>query len=78
MLRCVGKRRLKVNAGKSKMMVLNGEEELECEVYIDRIHLEHFSEFKYLQCVLDESGTGGAECSRKLLVGEGCQVPLSP
>ena len=26
---------LKVNAGKSKVMVLNGEEGLECEVYVD-------------------------------------------
>ena len=25
------------------------------------------SEFKYLGCVLDESGTGGAVCSRKVL-----------
>ena len=34
-------------------------------VYVDRIRLEHISEFKYLGCVLDESGTDGAECSRK-------------
>ena len=40
-------------------MVLNGEEELECEVYVDGIHLDHVSEFKYLGCVLDESGTNG-------------------
>ena len=48
---------LKVNAGKSKVLVLDGEEGLECEVYIDRIHLEHVSEFKYFGCVLYESGT---------------------
>ena len=41
-------------------MVLNGEEGLECEVHIDRIRLEHVSEFKYLGCVLNESGTDGA------------------
>ena len=40
------KRGLKVNADKSKVMVLNGEVELECEVHIDRIRLEHVSEFK--------------------------------
>ena len=34
------KRGLKVNAGKSKLMVLNGEEGLECEVHIDVIRLE--------------------------------------
>ena len=45
------RRRLKVNGGKSKMMVMNGEDRLECEVYVDGICLEHVSEFKYLrQC----------------------------
>ena len=31
------------------------------------IRLEHVSEFKYLGCVLGESGTDKAECSRKLV-----------
>ena len=44
------RRGLKVNAGKSKVMVLNGEEGLECEVQVDWIRLEHVSEFKYLEC----------------------------
>ena len=48
---------LKVNAGKSKVMVLNGEKGLECKVYVDGIRLEHVSEFKYLGWVLDEAGT---------------------
>ena len=52
MVRCfveVCRRRgLKVNAVKSKVMVLNGEMGLECEVCVDRIFLEHISEFKYL------------------------------
>ena len=48
---------------------MNGEEGLECEVHVDRIRLEHVSEFKYLGCVLDEAGTDGAECSRKLASG---------
>ena len=42
------RRGLKVNAGKSKVMVLGREEGLECEVYVDGIRLEHVSEFKYL------------------------------
>ena len=42
---------------------------LECEVCIDGIHLDHASEFKYLGCVLDESGTYKAECSRKVASG---------
>ena len=49
-------------------MVLNGEG-LEYEIYIDRICLEHVSEFKYLVCILDESGTNRAECSRKVANG---------
>ena len=44
-------RGLKVNGGKRKVMVLNGEEGLQCEVYIDGICLEYVSEFKYLGCV---------------------------
>ena len=45
LLRCVEEDKL--NAGKSKVMVLNGEERLDCEVYVDKILLEHVSEFKY-------------------------------
>ena len=48
---------------------LGGEEGLECEVCIDKISLEHISEFKYLGCVLDKSGTDEAECSRKVVSG---------
>ena len=50
-------------------MILNGEEGLEFKVQIHRIHLEPVLESKYLQCVLDESGTDGAECSRKVVSG---------
>ena len=60
---------LKVNAGKNKVMVLGGEEGLECEVCVDGIRLEHVSEFKYLGCVLDESGIDEGECSRKVASG---------
>ena len=37
----VCRRSLKVNAGKSKVNVLGGEEGLECEVCVDRIQLKH-------------------------------------
>ena len=47
-------------------MVRNGEKELDCEVYVDGVHLEHVSEFKYLVCVLDEAGADETECSRKM------------
>ena len=40
------KRDLKVNAGKSKVMMLKGEEGLECEICGDGMLLEHVSEFK--------------------------------
>ena len=50
-------------------MVLNGEEELECANHVDVIRLEHVLEFQYLGCVLDESGTDGADCSRKVVSG---------
>ena len=42
---------------------------MDCEVHLDWIRLEHVSELKYLRCVLDESGTDGAECSRKVASG---------
>ena len=47
-------------------MVSWGKEELECEVYVDGMRLEHVSEFNYLGCVLDESGVVG-----RWRVGEG-------
>ena len=47
------RRGLSVNAGKSKVIMLNGEEGLEGEACIDGMQLEHVSEFKYLGCVLD-------------------------
>ena len=43
---------------------------MEIEVCVDRIHLDHASEFKYLGCVLAESSTDGTECSRKLASGK--------
>ena len=49
--------------------MLGWEEGLECEVCINLIHLEHILEFKYLGCVLDDSGTDEAECSRKVVNG---------
>ena len=67
------RRGLKVNADKTKEMLLGGEEWLECEVCVAWIRLEHVSKFKYLGCVLEESSTYEAECNRK---GEGLQVLL--
>ena len=48
---------------------MNGEERLECDAYIDGVRLEHVSDFKYLEWVLDEAGTDGTECSRKVTIG---------
>ena len=63
------RRGLKVNAGKSKVKVLNGEVGLECEIHVDEVRLQDASEFKYLGCVFDEAGTDGVECSRKVASG---------
>ena len=41
------------------------------------MHLERVLEFKYLGCVLDESGTDGAECSRKVASGRGVAGTIS-
>ena len=60
------RRKLKVKTSKRKVMILNGEKGLECEVQVDGIRLEHVSEFKYFGSILDQSGTDEAECSRKL------------
>ena len=57
---------LKANADKSEVIVLNGKEELEYEVNVEWICLQHVSEFKYLGCVLDKSSTDEVECSKKV------------
>ena len=63
------RRSVKVNAGKSKVIVLDGEEELECEVCVDGKRLEHVSEFKFFGCIFDESGIDEVECNRKVESG---------
>ena len=63
------RRDLKFNAGKSKVIMLGGEEGLECEVCVDGMRLEHVSEFKYLGYVLEESGIDEADCRRKVASG---------
>ena len=47
-------------------MYLGGKKVSECEVCVNGIRLEHFSDFKYLGVCLDESGTYEAEFSRKV------------
>ena len=49
-----------------KVMTMNREEGLKCKFHVDRIRLEHVLEFKYFGCVLEESGSDGAECSRRV------------
>ena len=74
----VCRRGLKLNAGKSKVMVLNGEEGLECEVYVHGIRLGHVSEFKYLGCVLTNQAQMGQNAIRRGQAGEGLQVSSGP
>ena len=60
------RRGLKVNAGKSKVMVINREVGLEGEVQVHGFCLKHVFKFIYLGCVLDEAATDRAECNRKV------------
>ena len=46
---------------------------MECEVSVDGVQLEHVSEFKYLGCVLDESGTDEAVAQEGGEWEEGCR-----
>ena len=39
---------------------------MDFDVYVDEIHLDIVSVYKYLGCGLDESGTDKAMCSRKV------------
>ena len=63
------RRGLKVNADKSKVIVLGGEKGRECEIRVDGTRLEQVSEFKYLGCALNESNTDDAESLRKVPSG---------
>ena len=59
------RRGLKVNAGKSKVMVLGGAKGLKCEVCVDGIRYSMSRNSN----ILDESDKEGAECSRKVASG---------
>ena len=61
----------------NKVLLLNGEKGLECKLYVDGIRLEHVSEFKYLGCVLDESGTGEAEVASERSVAGIIRSPIN-
>ena len=69
------RRGLKVNAGGCKVMVMKERRDYS-EVYVDGICLEHVSEFRYLGCALDESGTEGANFSRKAASGRMVADPI--
>ena len=58
------RRGLEINAGKSKVIVLNGEDDC-CEFSVDGLRLEHVLEPKYLGCVSHEPGTNEQEGRRK-------------
>ena len=70
---CIRKE-VKDNAGKSEVMVLNGEKGLECDVRLYGMRLLHVSEFTYLRLVSDESGRNDAV----LYKGGKLQVLLGP
>ena len=76
----VCRRGLKLNGSKSKVIVMNGEEGLECEpeVHIDEVCLEHVSEFKYLGCVRTKQVQIGQNVVGRWQVGGGWQVLSGP
>ena len=63
------RRGLKVNTYKRKVMMFSGEKGLGCDIHVDGTRLEQVSEFKYLGCVLNESGTDNQECRRNVESG---------
>ena len=63
------RRCLKVNLGKSNVMVLNGEKGLVCEVHVDVMRLDQVSEFKHFGCALNELVTDDSQCRRKVAIG---------
>ena len=63
------RRGLKVNVDMSTVTVLGWEEGLECKIHVEGTRLEKVSQFKYLDSVLDESGTDVVECHRKVASG---------
>ena len=69
---------LKVKADMSKVMGTDGDEGLECEIRVDGTRLEQLSEFKYLGCALNESGTDDAECRSKVDSGKKVAGAIKP
>ena len=63
-MRCVREKVPKVKADKSELIVLYGEERLECEISVDETRFEQVSELKYFGYVLDERNTDVAECRK--------------
>ena len=60
------RRGLKVNADKSKVMVLNEGKGLECEVHVDGIRLENSRNLNIWDVFLTNQAQMGAKCSRKV------------
>ena len=61
----VCRKSLKVNADKSKVMGMNGEEGLECDIRVDVARFKCQSA-NIWRCILDDSSTNVAECRRKV------------
>ena len=63
------RRGLEVKANKSEVLVLGGEKGFKREIRVGRSRLEQVLEFKYLRCVMGESGTDVAVCIRMVASG---------
>ena len=73
------RRGLKLNAGKSKVMVMNGEEGLGCEVYIDE---DSFRAWAEISNILDVFWTNQVQTGKNVIgrwrVGKGCRCHYVP
>jgi len=63
------RRGLRVNASKSKVMVVGKGEGVVCQIDLNGQTLEQVNEFKYLGCVLNARGTDEADCGSKVVSG---------
>ena len=72
------RRGLKVNPDRSKVIVIGGEEGLDCEVHVDGIRLEHVSELNNWGVFWTNQAQNGQNLVGRWQVGGGLQVPSGP
>ena len=61
------RRGLKVNADKSKVMIMGGTEDDKCEIKLNGQVLEHVKEFCYLGSTVNDRGTDESDCNKRVM-----------